>query len=114
MRRLYGLAEMDIIPDPCSIIMPIHGAGVLHRDIRMANLVWNEEKKRIMVIDFERAVIVKDCLRKRMRSYGTKMVDGKDNLMPDIKKKDPLSLMEKDISAAEVMFDPKFPEEYRC
>lgn len=80
----------------------------------MANLVWNEEKKRIMVIDFERAVIVKACFRKRMRSYGTKMFDGEDNLMPNMKKKDFLSLMEKDISAAKVMFDPTFPEEYRC
>ena len=33
----------------------IHGAGILHRDIRMPNLLWNEETKRVMVIDFERA-----------------------------------------------------------
>ena len=29
----------------------IHGAGVLHRDIRMPNLVWNEEKRRIVMVD---------------------------------------------------------------
>ena len=37
----------------------IHGAGVLHQDIRMPNLLWNEETKRVMVIDFEGAEIVK-------------------------------------------------------
>ena len=37
----------------------IHGAGVLHRDIRMSNLLWNEETKRVVVIDFERAKILK-------------------------------------------------------
>ena len=40
-------------------VSAIHQAGVLHHDIRMPNLLWNEETKRVMVIDFEGAEIVK-------------------------------------------------------
>ncbi len=75
----------------------IHGAGVLHQDIRMPNLLWNEEMKRVMLIDFERAEIVKTLRqalspmspnRKRKRALGAKEVKGEDNML-GIKSKDP-------------------------
>lgn len=31
--------------------------GVAHKDVRMANALWNEETRRVMLIDFERAVL---------------------------------------------------------
>ncbi|OWY49425.1 metalloprotease [Alternaria alternata] len=33
----------------------IHGLGVLHKDLMPRNILWNEETKHVMVIDFERA-----------------------------------------------------------
>ena len=54
----------------------------------MPKLVWNEEKRRIMVIDFERAEIV-EAIRKRKRLCGAKKVDGKDNMV-DMMKEDPV------------------------
>ena len=98
-------------------INAIHGAGVLHRDIRMPNLLWNTETKRIMVIDFERAEIVKAIRRallpmspnrKRKRLCGAKEVDNK---MLDMMKGDPImqSRVAMDIWAVESMFDTMVP-----
>ena len=46
------------ISDAIRAVDAIHKAGVVHRDVRMPNLLWSEETKRVMVIDFERAEIV--------------------------------------------------------
>ena len=92
----------------------IHGAGVLHRDIRMSNLLWNEETKRVVVIDFERAKIVKAIRpallpmspnRKRNQIIGAKEINDEDNMM-SIMKMDPKirSQMALDMSAARMMF----------
>ncbi|RYN15486.1 hypothetical protein AA0114_g12966 [Alternaria tenuissima] len=35
----------------------IHRLGVLHRDLMLRNILWNEETGHVMVIDFERAEI---------------------------------------------------------
>jgi serine/threonine protein kinase len=35
----------------------IHGLRVLHKDLMPRNILWNEETKRVMVIDFERAEV---------------------------------------------------------
>jgi tRNA A-37 threonylcarbamoyl transferase component Bud32 len=37
----------------------IHNLGVLHKDLEPRNILWNEETGRVMVIDFERAEVVK-------------------------------------------------------
>ncbi|KAF2690363.1 hypothetical protein K458DRAFT_427117 [Lentithecium fluviatile CBS 122367] len=37
----------------------IHNLGVLHKDLEPRNILWNEETGRVMVIDFERAKVVK-------------------------------------------------------
>ena len=77
-------------------VSAIHGAGVLHQDIRMPNLLWNEETKRVMVIDFEGAEIVKAKAvrqalapispnRKRKRAVVTK----EDNNMLAVMSEDP-------------------------
>jgi hypothetical protein len=36
----------------------IHRQGVLHGDVRMPNVLWNEETGRAMLVDFERSTIV--------------------------------------------------------
>jgi serine/threonine protein kinase len=35
----------------------IHGAGILHGDLRTANMLWNNRARSVMLIDFERAVL---------------------------------------------------------
>ena len=97
----------------------IHGAGVLHQDIRMPNLLWNEETKRVMVIDFERAEIVKAVRRalspmspnrKRKRTLGAKEVDDKDNMVDMMKKDHTMrSRVALDILAARMMFTSTVP-----
>ena len=75
----------------------IHAAGVLHQDVRMPNLLWNDETKRVMVIDFERAEIIKAQAvrqalapispnRKRKRAVGAKEVGGEDNTLETMKE----------------------------
>ncbi|KAK3173022.1 hypothetical protein OEA41_006350 [Lepraria neglecta] len=102
----------------------IHGAGVLHRDIRMPNLLWNEETKRVMVIDFERAEIVKVIRRallpmlpkgKRKRTLGAKEIDGEDKMV-DVMKEDPTTRLRValDMSAARMMFTSTVPIVARC
>jgi Phosphotransferase enzyme family len=36
----------------------IHQVGVLHGDIRVPNMLWSPEVERVMLIDFERSVVV--------------------------------------------------------
>jgi predicted Ser/Thr protein kinase len=62
----------------CSV-QAIHAEGILHKDIRTENVLWNEEVGRVMLIDFERAALVDPLRRpllpaspnlKRKRSVG--------------------------------------------
>jgi hypothetical protein len=38
-------------------VRALHAMGVTHSDLRRANLLWSAETRRIMIIDFERAVL---------------------------------------------------------
>jgi tRNA A-37 threonylcarbamoyl transferase component Bud32 len=67
----------------------IHNLGVLHKDLEPRNILWNEEFGRAMVIDFERAEIVKTRTilgvispnRKRKRGSAASMAkEGVDNV----------------------------------
>lgn len=37
----------------------IHDLGILHEDLKARNILWSEELSRVMIIDFERAQVVK-------------------------------------------------------
>ena len=89
----------------------------------MPNLLWNEETKRVMVIDFERAEIMKAIRpallpmspnRKRKRTLRAKEVDGEDNMV-DMVKEDPTMRFRAalDMSAARMMFSSTVPIEAR-
>ncbi|OTB02364.1 hypothetical protein M426DRAFT_24693 [Hypoxylon sp. CI-4A] len=38
-------------------VQALHDMGVAHTDVRRPNVLWNEENQRVMVIDFERAIL---------------------------------------------------------
>lgn len=116
-----GTDEQRWTSDLVRAVNAIHRAGVLHRDIRMPNLLWNKETKRIMVIDFEGAEIMKAIRRtllpmssngKRKRTLGAKEVDGEDK-MSDMRKVDHVMRcrVAQDILAARMMFDSTVPIE---
>lgn len=60
----------------------IHNLGVLHKDLEPRNILWNEEKRQVMVIDFEQALVIKPRTvlgaispnRKRKRGYEARPV----------------------------------------
>ncbi|KAH8723917.1 hypothetical protein GQ44DRAFT_773500 [Phaeosphaeriaceae sp. PMI808] len=54
----------------------IHNLGVLHRDLKLRNILWNEETDRVMVIDFEHAEVVKPCTVPGVISPNRKMERG--------------------------------------
>ena len=78
-----GIDRQTWTTDLVCAVNAVHSAGVLHRDVRMPNVLWNEETKRVMMIDFEEAEIVKTQAvrqalapispnRKRKRASGAK------------------------------------------
>jgi hypothetical protein len=40
-------------------VREVRGGGIDQGDVRMANILWNEEKKRAMLIDFKQAKYIK-------------------------------------------------------
>ncbi|RYO48244.1 hypothetical protein AA0116_g12705 [Alternaria tenuissima] len=61
----------------------IHGLRVLHKDLMPRNILWNEETKHAMVIDFERAEVeqrtvlgVISANRKRKKATGSSVKQG--------------------------------------
>ena len=48
----------DAFRDLLQSMQALHRRGVIHTDIRRANLVWSKESRRLMVIDFERALLL--------------------------------------------------------
>ncbi|KAG4024915.1 hypothetical protein MFRU_090g00020 [Monilinia fructicola] len=44
----------------------IHHAGILHADLRIANILWNAEIRRVILIDFERAELMKGSERQAL------------------------------------------------
>ncbi|KAM3516196.1 hypothetical protein MY11210_000218 [Beauveria gryllotalpidicola] len=48
----------------------LHRVGVVHKDVREPNLLYNSETKRVMIIDFERSVLVQQPSPPRRRALG--------------------------------------------
>ncbi|KAI9832126.1 MAG: hypothetical protein M1826_002455, partial [Phylliscum demangeonii] len=41
--------------------------GVIHNDVRWANMLWNQERQRVMLVDYERAMLVQEVAGGRPR-----------------------------------------------
>jgi exonuclease VII small subunit len=51
-------AGVDLTTEIAQSLRMVRGEGVVHHDLRDANLLWNEERGRVMVIDFDRADLI--------------------------------------------------------
>ncbi|KAK2744192.1 hypothetical protein FQN55_006876 [Onygenales sp. PD_40] len=49
-------------------IEELAAAGLVHDDLRRANLVWNQERQRVMVIDFDQSSIIRSPRSRRKRT----------------------------------------------
>ncbi|KAK2739102.1 hypothetical protein FQN57_006668 [Myotisia sp. PD_48] len=47
----------NFAPSAKEALRALHQLGVLHNDAHLGNIFWNEENKRVMIIDFERSKI---------------------------------------------------------
>jgi hypothetical protein len=50
--------EVDSVAARCTV-HEVRKAGVEQDDVRSINLLWNEERQRVMLIDFERVFLLK-------------------------------------------------------
>ena len=115
VKTLADVETQTRTSDIIRAVKAIHEAGVVHRDMRMPNLLWSEEMARVIVIDFERANLVKaprqalsslspNKKRKRSDEAEEEKADKKSILR--VMKKDPeiRYRAELDLLAAEDMF----------
>ncbi|KNB02954.1 hypothetical protein FOXG_05573 [Fusarium oxysporum f. sp. lycopersici 4287] len=63
----------------------MHREGVVHKDVRLANMLFNPETNRVMVIDFERALLLKPPRRPLAQLVPNKRA-WKSETMMDAKK----------------------------
>ncbi|KAK5651363.1 hypothetical protein OQA88_12596 [Cercophora sp. LCS_1] len=56
-RASNGFQKANLGREVARSVGALHRMGVAHTDIRDPNMLWNEENCRVMIIDFERAVL---------------------------------------------------------
>ncbi|PWY66093.1 hypothetical protein BO70DRAFT_366579 [Aspergillus heteromorphus CBS 117.55] len=67
----------DISSSISKSIKEIRSLGVLHQDLRLENFLWNDELRRVLIIDFHCSVLDRQLINKRMRLPG-KIPSGAD------------------------------------
>lgn len=54
--------DMDVVEGKIKgSVARLRGAGVVHNDLRHANVLWSEERDGYVIIDFDRATILNPC-----------------------------------------------------
>lgn len=56
--QLFYVRVWKIEESLVQAIRAVHDAGVLHRDMRRSNFLWNQDMKQMVLIDFERSEVV--------------------------------------------------------
>ena len=46
----------------------VRSLGVIHQDLRPDNILWNEELKRALIIDFHRSELDRQLIGNKMKS----------------------------------------------
>ena len=63
--RSLGQVEEDVSQMAAEAVEAMHALGVLHRDVATRNMLWSEERGRVMFVDFERSVVFKTKQKQR-------------------------------------------------
>ncbi|KND92279.1 hypothetical protein TOPH_02957 [Tolypocladium ophioglossoides CBS 100239] len=70
------------VPDLAAEVMrslrPVLAEGVVHDDLRKANMLWNAERRRVMIIDFDRATLLPPARHKKLLRLSEKKRKRKD------------------------------------
>jgi hypothetical protein len=88
----------------------MHREGVIHKDVRLANMLFNPETNRVMMIDFERALLLKQPRRPlaqlvpNKRAWKSVAMDVKKVTGDSSKQSRPLQSFSEDISLAKMVF----------
>ena len=59
--------QSDVVEQAYRSAQAIHKFGVLHRDLDARNILWSEDTRRVMIIDFERSEVVKPIGQVRVK-----------------------------------------------
>ncbi|KAL7938208.1 hypothetical protein V8C35DRAFT_291220 [Trichoderma chlorosporum] len=105
----WGGEYLDVIPKASDMgkklegmaitaLRAMHQEGVIHRDVRFANMLFNQEDKRVVLIDFERASLIKPP-----RPPLSQVVPKKRRRTEELKKT-AVSLSQEDIMNAHMVF----------
>ncbi|KAJ0126620.1 G1/S-specific cyclin CCN1 [Fusarium oxysporum f. sp. albedinis] len=58
-QRIGDMDDRSLEDEAIRSLRAMHREGVIHKDVRLANMLFNPETKGVMVIDFERALLLK-------------------------------------------------------
>jgi serine/threonine protein kinase len=88
----------------------MHREGVIHKDVRLANMLFNPETNGVMVIDFERALLLKQPRRPlaqlvpNKRAWKSEAMDVKKVTGDSSKRSRPHQSFSEDIWLAKTVF----------
>ncbi|EXL63843.1 hypothetical protein FOPG_19885 [Fusarium oxysporum f. sp. conglutinans race 2 54008] len=113
INRAQGIGDMDrsLEDEAVRSLRAMHREGVVHKDVRLANMLFNPETNGVMVIDFERALLLNPPRRPlaqlvpNKRAWKSETMDAKEVTGDSSKRSWPSqSFSEEDIWLAKTAF----------
>ncbi|HKJ03826.1 MAG TPA: serine/threonine-protein kinase, partial [Longimicrobiales bacterium] len=77
--RLPVALAQQVLRDVASALSVAHAKGIVHRDVRLGNVLWDEEKERALLTDFGIAAVLDESgmQASRLTSTGQMLADPK-------------------------------------
>ncbi|KAK3933956.1 hypothetical protein QBC46DRAFT_400895 [Diplogelasinospora grovesii] len=70
--RKSSVLDLDMAAEVAQLSQAVRREGVVHNDERAANALWSEERRRVMLIDFDRAVLLPLVKHKQLQELSSK------------------------------------------
>ncbi|KAH7195027.1 hypothetical protein BKA60DRAFT_583946 [Fusarium oxysporum] len=110
--RVQNMGDMNrpLEDEAIRSLRAMHREGVIHKDVRLANMLFNPETNGVMVIDFERALLLKQPRRPlaqlvpNKRAWKSEAMDVKKVTGDSSKQSRPLQSFSEDIWLAKTVF----------
>ncbi|KAK2675190.1 hypothetical protein RAB80_002234 [Fusarium oxysporum f. sp. vasinfectum] len=108
-QRIGGM-DRSLEDEAIRSLRAMHREGVIHKDVRLANMLFNPETNRVMVIDFERAMLLKPPRRPlaqlvpNKRAWKSERMDAKKVTGDSSKRSRPSQSFSEDIWLAKTAF----------